>query len=288
MKPDFEHIHQLDNQSFLTKSVNIQGGRTYKKAWHFHPELEICYTLNSHGQRYVGNDVSNYQAGDLALFGSNLPHGYVTPLSSQQVVIQMRPNFLGEEFLIKPETTELHQLFERAKRGLVFFGNTKKKAAQHIKSLEKKEGFDKLMKLLELLYLLGSSHEYRFITSHAAIPAPDGAEQHRVNKVFSYLSQHYRKDIKFDEVVDLLNISKSAVCKFMNRHFHKTFSQLLTELRINHACQLLIHTDKNVQWICFDSGFNDVAYFSRTFSKQIGCSPSRYREKHLDPETIEA
>lgn len=40
--------------------------------WHHHPEFELTLTLNSQGQRYVGDDISAY--GDLVLLGPNLPH----------------------------------------------------------------------------------------------------------------------------------------------------------------------------------------------------------------------
>ena len=42
--------------------------------WHIHPEYELTYILNSTGIRYVGNNISDYQTGELVLLGSNLPH----------------------------------------------------------------------------------------------------------------------------------------------------------------------------------------------------------------------
>ena len=42
--------------------------------WHYHPEFELTLTLNSRGQRYIGDDIANYDDGDLVLLGPNLPH----------------------------------------------------------------------------------------------------------------------------------------------------------------------------------------------------------------------
>ena len=42
--------------------------------WHYHPEYEICLTLNSKGIRYVGDNIASYREADLVLVGPNLPH----------------------------------------------------------------------------------------------------------------------------------------------------------------------------------------------------------------------
>ena len=42
--------------------------------WHYHPEYELTFTLNSLGQRYIGDHIASYGDGDLALVGPNLPH----------------------------------------------------------------------------------------------------------------------------------------------------------------------------------------------------------------------
>src|SRR3954454_13540183 len=42
--------------------------------WHHHPEYELTLTLNSRGQRFIGDHVGDYEDGDLVLIGPNLPH----------------------------------------------------------------------------------------------------------------------------------------------------------------------------------------------------------------------
>lgn len=44
--------------------------------WHYHPEYEICLTLNSYGMRYVGDHIARYGDYDLVIIGPDMPHGW--------------------------------------------------------------------------------------------------------------------------------------------------------------------------------------------------------------------
>ena len=46
--------------------------------WHHHPEFELTLTLNSRGQRFIGDHIGDYDDGDLVLVGPNLPHTWVS------------------------------------------------------------------------------------------------------------------------------------------------------------------------------------------------------------------
>ena len=128
MRPEYEVIAEPTEQSFTAKSVARNSRPKLSQAWHFHPELEICFTLKSSGRRFVGNQISDYEEGDLVMFGSNLPHGFTTEMKCSQVVIQMSADFLGQEFLNKPELRGIKNLFKLSKSGLEFGKSTKKEA----------------------------------------------------------------------------------------------------------------------------------------------------------------
>lgn len=57
-----------------------------------------------------------------------------------------------------------------------------------------------------------------------------------------------------------------------------TFSQFVTRYRLNTACELLKHSQKQVSEICFMVGFNDLPHFIRVFKKAMGMSPTLYRK----------
>ena len=75
MKPEYEKIQEPSERSFTAKVVARKSRPLLRQAWHYHPEIEICFTRESFGKRFVGNQISDYAQGDLVMFGSNLPHG---------------------------------------------------------------------------------------------------------------------------------------------------------------------------------------------------------------------
>ena len=72
--------------------------------------------------------------------------------------------------------------------------------------------------------------------------------------------------------------SEAVISKIINTHFGKTFPQLVNELRIKDAKQLLLETDAAVRVIANDVGFNSLASFNRVFKDSTGFSPSQFRK----------
>jgi hypothetical protein len=124
MKPEYEKILENPGRSITAKIVQRKSRPLLSQAWHFHPEIEVCYTRKSNGRRFAGNQISDYEEHDHVMFGSNLPHGYTTDVFSSQVVIQMNTDFLGKEFIDSPELHDINVLFNQVKHGLEFTGSS--------------------------------------------------------------------------------------------------------------------------------------------------------------------
>jgi len=280
MKPEFEKIQNRPLHSFIAKVVKRPKRPTLKEAWHFHPEVEICLTLKSEGRRFVGNNISAYQSGDLVMFGTNLPHGFITKMPSEQIVLQMQENFLGEEFLEKPETKNIKELFIKAKRGIQFHGKTQKKAKNKALRVLQAEGLTKMVELLNLLSYLALSKEYSFITNKSFESNMKMIELERIQVVYDYILKNYQENVSLAEAARLVSMTKTSFCKFLKKHAKKTFSEMVNDIRINHACDLIIQTDKNITTITYESGFNDISYFSRTFKKWMHVTPKSFIAEH--------
>ena len=96
--------------------------------WHFHPEYEIVFVEGASGTRHIGDHISRYEGSDLVFIGPNVPHlnfDYGVQTTCETVVVQMKEDFLGKDFLSIPEMAEIKKLFEKAKYGLSFNANTK-------------------------------------------------------------------------------------------------------------------------------------------------------------------
>ena len=72
MRPLFEKVTVPEGASWSLLHRRLEDGIPFY--WHYHPEFELTLTLNSRGQRYIGDSIETYDDGDLVLLGPNLPH----------------------------------------------------------------------------------------------------------------------------------------------------------------------------------------------------------------------
>jgi len=282
MKPDFERILDPVERSFTAKVVKRDSRPLLSRAWHYHPELEICFTVESHGRRFVGNQIDEYAINDLVMFGSNLPHGFTTDVACSQVVIQMTEDFLGNDFLGRPEVKSIHDLFVRAKRGLEFRGKVVKKCRPLFSKLLASEGFTRLRYLLEILELLAETSKVKPICSKEYTSDFNAEELDRVKMVYDHIIASFKEDVSIKEIADKLNISESGFYKFIKQHTQKTYTSLVNEFRINHASRLLMSSDLSITEVGFDSGFNNISYFNRKFKSTHGCTPVEFRKRYVE------
>lgn len=280
MKPEFEKILEPAERSFTAKVVQRANRPLLSKAWHYHPELEICFTLESEGRRFVGNQIDDYKVNDLVMFGSNLPHGFTTEVACTQVVVQMNEDFLGPEFLSRPEVSSIKNLFKNASRGLEFHGKVKRKCRPLFSQLLAAERFSRLRILLEILDVLADSDEVEPICTKEYSTDFDAEELDRVKLVYDHVIASFKEDISIKEIADKLNISESGFYKFIKQHTKKTYTTLVNEFRINHASRLLMTTDVSITAVGYDSGFNNISYFNRKFKSTYGCTPAEFRKRY--------
>jgi len=53
----------------------------------------------------------------------------------------------------------------------------------------------------------------------------------------------------------------------------------VTQVRMEHACRMLVHTHLTIEEICMQCGFMERGYFTRVFSRETGESPAAYRKR---------
>lgn len=250
--------------------------------WHFHPEYEIVYVEAANGVRHVGDHISRYEGSDLVFIGPNIPHlnfDYGVRTECEQVVIQMKEDFLGKDFFSIPELGNIRKLFEEGRKGLSFYGHTKEIVGEKLKRLSSLDHFAQLMELLNILRLLADTREVTGLDSRPVSNQFVGKEQARMNTLYRYIEEHYQQPIEIKEVANLAHLTIAAFCRYFKKITRMTFTDFLNQYRINQAKKMLLH-DKNVTEACYESGFENLSYFNKTFKKIAGENPSQFRKRH--------
>jgi AraC-like DNA-binding protein len=251
--------------------------------WHLHPEYEIVYVESPGGPRHVGDHISRYEESDLVFIGPNIPHlnfDYGVHADCQQVVIQMKENFLGETFFNNPEITAIKQLFKRARHGISFYGDTKVKAATALKQLQSLNRFDQLLSLLSIFQLLATSTEAEILNPLPAANKAFEKQQQRMDFIYKYVEQHYHQKPDVNYIAQHVNLTTAAFCRYFKKQTQLTFTDFINQYRISEAKNLLLQ-HKTISEACYATGFEQLSYFNKIFKKITGENPSAFKKRNV-------
>jgi len=279
MKPHIQKLPLSEQSSFVADTFVTPY---FETPWHYHKAYELVLIIRGRGKRLVGNHVSNYTEGDLDFLGPDLPHWYRKENAEEQggsLVIHFTEEFLGQGFLQIPEMQRVLLLFERSRMGLHIAGNTRKAVAEKMYRLLNLSGLKRLMCLLSILECLSESSEYTML-SGPGMYRLNPRENNRLQKVFSYVMDNFKGEININHVAKVALMSPSGFCRYFKSATKKTFSQFVNEIRVGHACKQLMNRNYNVSYVCFESGFNNMANFNKQFKKIVNETPLRFRQKH--------
>jgi AraC-like DNA-binding protein len=257
--------------------------------WHFHSEYQLFVVLKGQGTRFVGDNISPFGPGDMVLTGPNLPHlwrcdepyfAHEQAEATQGIVVYFQEQMLGESFLERQEARSLRDLLQLSRRGIAISGPSHPTLMQLIDQMRKAEGFRQVLLLLEMLHLLSEDKSIRPIASLGYVPVLRPADTERLNRVHTYLFQHFKSPIALEEVASIANMSPSAFSRYFKQRTHKKFSQFVSELRVGHACKLLLEEQAKVVEVAYACGFPTLSNFNKQFRSITGKSPREYRQAY--------
>jgi len=287
MKPLLLKVPTAPTYSFSIRRDQVPH---INNKWHYHTELELIYFKKGFGTQFVGDSIENFEEGEVVLLGSNLPHywrfdnSYFQNPESQAAdvrVVHFNEDFWGKTFLNLPENTNLRILFEKARLGLKISGPTKLALAEILNNIQECDGSKRLSLLLTMLNLLAESEHCSQISSKGFNLNFAEEENVRMNAVYNFAINNFKRKIALNEVADIAGLSSNSFCRYFKSRTGKTFTSFLIELRINHACKYLIENKMSVKQVCFESGFYNFASFHKNFKEITKKSPLIFQKEFL-------
>ena len=279
MKPKF---HQVPKQSDNTFRIRHDLLPNFGTIWHYHPEIELHYVIKGQGLKFIGDNISNFQEDEMVLLGSNLPHTWKCSINKQSdhyveaLVLHFHPDSLGKEFLHIPETSDLLKLLNTSKSGLYIVGETKAQIRNLMVKMHESSRLRKIIFLLEIFELLASSCEYKLISHEYAQHKYNSIDEERMNNIFNYTFKNFQEKIYIEDIANIANLSVTSFCRYFKQMTNKSYFDFLTEVRLNHACRLLINSNFAIKQIAEESGFENSSNFYRHFKILKKCTPKAY------------
>lgn len=252
--------------------------------WHYHPEYEICLTLNSQGVRHIGDHITPYGDFDLVLLGPDLPHTWQSipnPDGSQQLVhvAQIPVKWLEDLIQSNTELSSLRNLLQRSRCGIRFSIETAKSVLTQFNLMEKADPFTRFNLLMTLLNTMNisqsetlSSQEFSF--SRTLDPAQDKFE-----KVMNYIYNNYCDPLSAATLAQYAHMSTNHFHRFFKKRTERTVTEFINQLRVAKACKLLISSSAPISVISDQCGYNNISNFNRRFLAIKSCTPSEFRAR---------
>ena len=119
---------------------------------------------------------------------------------------------------------------------------------------------------------------YRYMPS--AFPYEDESVRFTVHKIKERLAADLTERITLRSLSEEFHLSECYISHVFSKHAGMSLKAYRQKCKLNSACELLISTNFNITEICNFTGFTDMSNFSRYFKKELGMTPTEYRNKN--------
>ena len=145
-------------------------------------------------------------------------------------------------------------------------------------------GSENIMELIERCFTFRELHrtlEAKTEQFFEDIPA-NALVDSKIYLIRDYIGKHYSDEsLSVRGISEYAGLSASYLCTCFKNETGQTLNQYLTLFRIEKAKQLLSNPLYQIADISFRVGYSNGNYFSKSFKKLMGLSPSEYREKMI-------
>lgn len=284
MRPWFEKVSVPAGQSWVLFDRQLDA---FPFNWHYHPEFELTLTLNSVGERFVGDHVAPYGDGDLVLVGPNLPHAWQSRHTldagrqHRALVVWFTEAWVQGLVGPYPELTSLVPLLAQARQGLSFSDAVRAAVRPQLLALAAADAPGRWLGLVQVLLSLAgdAAREPLALQGFVAPQAVEARDRDRLERVLTHLHAHYAEALRLADLAALAAMSESQLQRFFRRCTRLTVSEYLSQLRIGRACALLLESDRPVALIAAEAGYGQPSYFTRQFRAAKGVTPTDFRRR---------
>src|SRR5690606_35186766 len=137
-------------------------------------------------------------------------------------------------------------------------------------------------KVLELISVIQINYLKHSESSKIKSFSTKNGHNERITEILDYIESNFREPLTLEEIASTQFITVSYLSKFFKKQTGKSFSQYLNKVRLAHAVDELINTNKSITRIALDNGFPNLAAFNRVFNEKHQEKPVEYRKRRIE------
>lgn len=247
---------------------------------------ELSYVVKGRGERIIGGETTNFEEGDLVLVAPNMDHGWFFNPSFtdedgniESITLMWTTELMIQLSAIFPDWNDVVDRFQSQKQSLQFDASKNEALIKALYALVREKDGNASSRLMEVIVMVANSlHSNAERIGSMQLTLAES----RLQEITVYTCCNYARQITIDEIAKHVGMNRSAFCTFFRKQTGKTYINFLNEYRLKVAYHLLINTNNSISAVCWQCGFNDLAYFDKLFKKAFNTAPSDIKLRKIE------
>ena len=248
---------------------------------HWHDEWEICYIDTGRIICTLGGMKYEMEAGDIAFIPGGILHS-MEPIHDGY--------WIFKSVVFNPSLLEMNSdMFSESK----YISRFRSRRNQHAMIFRGDEAFNNRYLLMyhaltnripfyEMivragLFELTAYWMNRLSENDEADTVKHEKNQDIVKQAIDTIQTHYKEKITLAQLAEEANLSVGYFIRTFRHFVGRSPADYILNYRLTKAAELLRTTDQKILTIAFDTGFNNISYFVRSFEKAFQKTPTEYR-----------
>ena len=229
-----------------------------------HPEAEAIIVLRGELSMSINHVAMTLTAGDIAFIFPNIVHSYLAGCQNRSTCLLFSPYFAGEYAKTLNAMAPVNPVMQ--------LKSLHRDVPGILRTLHDKDLDDKLLRAY-LTLLTG--HLLKPLELTASAKSDDKGI---IENISTYIGSHFRDPLSLDDVAAALGVSKYCVSRYFSQRLKCGFSAYVNTLRAHYAEHMLTSKpDLSITDVCYESGFDSLSTFYRSFRQSFGESPGKFR-----------
>lgn len=106
-----------------------------------------------------------------------------------------------------------------------------------------------------------------------------------LSRALQFMAEHCCENISRDQAADAAFMSPSHFSRYFKRHLGQSFTEVLNQMRIDRAADMLTNSHRDLKIIALETGFPDQSYFTKVFRRYRGMTPAEFRKQSVGERT---
>ena len=241
---------------------------------HFHPEWELLWVLDAPLHITSAQKKYEIQPGELILFPPNWPHEF-HEMERPCTFLCLQVSSRAFPTTAHMHTDEIRLADCMPKEEIRWLRQAMLDTARMCFTEESHFELFCMGQCGLILHRL-----LQFVPCHNMTPEEQASTEQRnarLTRLMQFVDENFTHKIRLADFAKAEGCTLSFLSRFVREAMNQTFQDYVNSVRFNYARKLVALTEKPLVSICYESGFSDYRYFSRSFQTVYGMTPAEYR-----------